>query len=66
MALGEITVAIESVIHDTIAKVVQAIQDEHGIMVNAIRIDWLDVSSAGLCAFRVSSISIDSTTKVST
>lgn len=45
--MPEITVAVESVVYQAIKDVLQAIQDQHGIIVQGVRVSWADVSVIG-------------------
>lgn len=43
----EITVAVESAIHDALRGVIQNIFDQHAILVGRVDVSWLDVSAHG-------------------
>lgn len=45
--MPEITVAVESVVYQAIKDVLQAIQDQHGIIVEVVRVSWDNVSVIG-------------------
>lgn len=45
--MPEITVAVESVVYQAIKDVLQAIQDQHGIIVEVVRVSWDTVSVIG-------------------
>jgi len=60
MAKAEITVGIESVIHSVLTDVVQRIADQHGIRVDGVEVDWLDVSTPADNRFMVRKIYIRS------
>jgi hypothetical protein len=56
MASSGLTVAIESVVHDSLRKMVQAIYDEHGIAVVRIDFGWLDLSTANAAKWQVTDV----------
>lgn len=43
----KINVAVEAVVFDTIKDVLQAIHDQHGIIMDGVRASWVDVSGIG-------------------
>lgn len=60
-SMPEMSVAVESTIHDAIRAVLQVIHDRQGIVVESIRVSWLDVSVHGhRPRSEVTQISIDS------
>lgn len=42
-----INVAVEAVVFDAIKDMLQAIHDQHGIIVQGVRVSWADVSVIG-------------------
>lgn len=46
MAINEINVAVESVVHDALRQTAQAIWDKHRICVQHVSFKWLDVSTS--------------------
>jgi hypothetical protein len=57
-----ISVAVERAVHDGIAEALRIIEAEHGIVVNAIAAEWIDVSTMEQPRFMLQSLRIDSTT----
>lgn len=43
----QMVVSVESIIHETFSKVAMAIYEQHGVQVNGVDIEWLDVSTVG-------------------
>lgn len=46
MANANLTLSVESVVHDVMRKVAQNILDQHGICVHDIRFRWIDVTTS--------------------
>lgn len=45
--MPEITVVVESVMFNAIKDVLQAIHDQHGIIVEGVRVSWVDIAVIG-------------------
>ncbi len=52
-SIPDITVSVESAVYRAIKDVMQAIHDEHGIIVESVRLSWLDFS---VCGYRPRSV----------
>ena len=61
----DISVAIESAVHDAIRVLAQNVYRQHGIRINSASIDWIDVSCAGKDEHLVGLISANTTTGMS-
>lgn len=51
-----VSVAVERAIHDVLRDAVQRISDQHGIQVQDLRVDWLNISSMDKTRFAVREI----------
>jgi hypothetical protein len=64
--IPKVTVAVESAVYGALNEVLQAIQDQHGIVVDRVCVCWLDVSVVGVRPRSViTQISIESRQKFS-
>lgn len=50
------SIAVERAIHDVLRDAVQRISDQHGIQVQDLRVDWLNISSMDKTKFTVREI----------
>lgn len=62
MANGDITVSVEKAVHNVMHDAVQAIYDQHGIIVHGVNVEWVDVSTMGQPKMVVTGINVDSRT----
>lgn len=53
MAKNEITVEVTDAIHSAFRDVAQGIYDKHGIVVNDVMIEWMDLSTCDRASLRV-------------
>lgn len=53
MASVEISVAVERAVHDALKAAAQRIFDEHGIRVDEVNLQWLNVSTSDRIRYRV-------------
>jgi len=61
MADGNIKVGVESVIHDVLRDSIQKINDDYGIRVTGLRVEWLNLSSVERADFSVKHLHLETT-----
>lgn len=62
MDAPSVTVAIERAVHDGLRELIQALELAHGIRVNSVNVEWIDVSSLSEPRFVVRDMAITTTT----
>jgi len=60
---AEIAVSIEQVIHKTLRETLQRISKQHGIQVERIEVDWINVSTTAGPAFQISGITASTSSR---
>jgi len=60
--MPSITVGIESVIHDVLRKVLESVEQEHGIVIESLDASWMDISSLAKPAHKVTLLRIVTST----
>jgi len=58
---SNISVAVEKAVHTAFAEVAQSIMDKHGIQVNTVSFDWLDISNNVKTKALVTNTNVDTT-----
>lgn len=58
-----ISVAVESIIHNALREAAQIIFDEHKIRVDNVSFSWIDVSEVSRLNFIVDEVEVQTTTK---
>lgn len=59
---SNLTVAVEPTVHKVLAETVQAIFDQHGIRVDEVKFEWLDVSDMHRARQSLTSVCVRATT----
>ena len=55
-------VSVEKVVHNSLRETIQMLHDDHGLLVNGVSVDWIDLSQIGDIQFKISSLRIDTET----
>lgn len=63
MAEMKAIVSVEKAVHNAVHEMMQAIYDQHGIIVHGVNVHWLDISTHNQSKMVVAEINIDSRTK---
>lgn len=61
---SKITVSLEKIIHRELRNVLQHVWDDHGLRIESISADWMDVSTAGEINMRLMGVQVVTSTKV--
>lgn len=59
----DLTVAVESAVHDALAQAIQAISNQHHLQVTKVQVDWMDMSTLSQPAFSIERITVKAFSK---